>query len=554
MINHIAPFLIAAALGWGSVVHAAPAQPNVLIIVADDMGFADIGAFGGEIATPNLDALAKKGVKFTSFYTAPVCSPTRSMLLTGRDNHEVGLGAMAEGMAPSFRSRPGYEGVLNRRAVTLAERLSAVGYRTLMAGKWHLGREDSMLPSARGFQRSYAMLDGAANHFGADQDEIYTRIGEQSEYRENGRKVTYPTGRYSADYFTDRMIGFLEEEPVGQPFFAYLTFTEPHWPVQAPPETIAKYSGRYDAGPAALRAERLERMKVLGVAPANAQVSTDPVEDWTSLSPDERAVEARKMEVYAAMVDRLDQNVGRVLDALRRRGELENTLVIFMSDNGPDGGGYEHPMSMRAPWNPIDVPFDNSLENLGAATSVFAYGRAWSDAGDPLFRGRKGMTTEGGIRTVAFAAGAGVRGGRVEDSVLHVMDITPTVMEMTGAIQPATIDGRPSLEPLGASWASLLAGGPAVRDDQAELNWEMGYSRAARKGRFKAVNMLRRKTDEVAPLGQDSWALYDVVADPGETTDLAHMHPEVLTQLIAQWERYAASKGVILPPVSAARP
>ncbi len=263
--------LLALAFGWQATADARPSAaavrpPDVLIIVADDLGYSDIGAFGGEISTPNLDALARRGAKLTGFYTAPACSPTRAMLMTGRDNHEVGLGTMAEALDHNQRGKPGYEGALNFRTTTLAERLTVAGYRTMMTGKWHLGLRPNQSPTARGFQRSFALLDGAHNHYGTDQDQT-GGTAPASSYSENGKAARFPVGRYSSDYFADRMIEFLQETPAEQPVFAYLAFTDLHWPLQAPAQEIAKYRGRYDAGPDALRTARLERMKALGLAP-----------------------------------------------------------------------------------------------------------------------------------------------------------------------------------------------------------------------------------------------------------------------------------------------
>lgn len=256
---------LAAGLSVPAAAETASRQPNILIIVADDLGYSDIGAFGGEIATPNLDALVKSGIAFTGFYTAPTCSPTRAMLLTGRDNHEAGLGTMAEGIMPDQLGKPGYEGYLSNRTATLAEMMAKAGYATFMSGKWHLGLTEETSPAARGFQRSFALLDGAHNHFGADQDGVYKKSKGGSLYRENGVLVRFPIGRYSSDYFTDRMLDYMQSADPVVPFFAYMTFTAPHWPLQAPDAEIAKYRGRYDAGPAALRASRIKRMKELGL-------------------------------------------------------------------------------------------------------------------------------------------------------------------------------------------------------------------------------------------------------------------------------------------------
>ena len=547
--------LIASAIFLGATctgAQAAAARPNILVIVADDLGYSDIGAFGGEIDTPNLDALARRGVRLTGFHTAPTCSPTRAMLLTGADNHEVGLGTMAEQITPVQRGRPGYEGYLNDRSTTLAELLHDAGYRTVMAGKWHLGLTEAQSPAARGFERSFALLQGVHNHYGADQNAAWAKAGVAATYRENGRIARFPEGVYSADYFTDRLIGFLDEgakDP--RPFFAYLTFTEPHWPMQAPPELIAKYRGRYDDGPEALRDRRLARLKALGLVAQDVQPhALVGVPAWASLSPEQRALQARKMEVYAAMVERLDQNVGRLIQALKRSGRYDNTLIVFLSDNGPEGTPMDAPMGVTDPEALSGLGIDNSLAALGSAKSYVTYGPGWAQAGSAPSRLVKGFTTEGGIHTPAIVAGPGVAGeGRIVSAFLHVKDILPTAMDFAGAPVPRERAGRPVLPPEGHSWAAVLQGrAEAVRGDDEVVGWELFFRRAIRQGDWKAVYLPVTATPYSRDLPQPGrWELFDLRRDPGETTDLAEREPGRLKALIAAWDRYASGAGVVVP-------
>lgn len=553
--------LLAALLAPGLA--AAQTRPNFLVIVADDLGFSDLGAFGGEILTPNLDALAARGVRMSGFYTAPTCSPTRSMLLSGVDHHQAGIGAMAEALTPVQRGAPGYEGFLNDRVVTLPELLQAAGYRTLMSGKWHLGREENQSPAARGFERSFALLGGLHNHFGQDQTEAWKATGQSALYREDGKPASYPEGRYSSDYFADRLIGYLEEganDP--RPFFAYFTFTAPHWPLQAPAEAIAKYKGRYDKGPAALRAERLSRLKALGLVPPNVRPHDfEDAGDWEKLSPEERAIEARKMEVFAAMVERLDQNVGRVLETLRLQGKLDNTVIVFISDNGAEGTPFMGPPSL-SPEKVAAIGIDNSLGNIGAATSYVGYGPGWAQAATSPSRLQKGYTTEGGIRVPAIVAGPGVVPGRIVDAFLSVSDIQPTFLAMAGVDHPASWKGRPVLPQQGRSWSRLLAGAEvAVRSPDEPFGWELFYRRGLRLGDWKVV-YLPRSPDGAAysrldPIATD-WELYNLQDDPGETRNLARERPEKLKELVSAWNAYAREVGVItppgLPPVTGAKP
>jgi len=549
----------AAALAFAAApeAEAGGKRPNFLVIVADDLGYSDLGAYGGEIATPNLDAIAQRGVRLTGFHTAPTCSPTRSMLLTGADNHEVGLGTMAEALTPLQQGRPGYEGYLNDRAATVAELLGDAGYQTLMVGKWHLGLTEDRSPAARGFQKSFAMLQGLHNHYGENQNEAWATIGEQSTYREGRALTTYPKGAYSSDYFADRMIGFLKETQRDKPFFAYLTFTAPHWPLQAPAETVAKYKGRYDAGPEVLRRERLARQKALGLVRADVEPhALVDVPAWDQLTPAQRAVEARKMEIYAAMVDRLDQNVGRVIQTLKDTGQLDDTIIIFLSDNGAEGGLRDAPGAHRATGPATAeqlkaVGFDNSLENLGRATSYIGYGPGWAQAATAPSRLFKGFTSEGGIHTTAFVAGPGVVGGRISDAFLHVTDVTPTVLDFAGVTHPDTRNGKPILPLEGRSWEPLLEGkATEVRSAGDIVGWELFFQRAVRQGDWKAVYLPPpgKRPYDARGGDQGRWELFNLKDDPAEAKDLAADNPERLQALVAAWEDYAKKNGVVQRP------
>lgn len=534
-------------------------RPNFLVIVADDLGWSDLGAFGGEIATPNLDALANSGVRFTGFHTAPTCSPTRSMLLSGVDNHEAGIGTMVESRPASLAARPGYEGFLNDRVASIAELLQQGGYRTIMAGKWHLGLTPDRGPAARGFEQSYALLQGLGNHFGGDQNAAWTKAKANALYRENGKIVRYPVGRYSADWFAERLVGFLADDKAGQddrPFFAYLPFTTPHWPMQAPAETIAKYKGRYDAGYEVLRAERLERQKKLGLVALDQQPhALDGVKPWNSLSAEEKAVEARKMEVYAAMVDRMDENVGRVIAELKRTGRFENTVIVFLSDNGPEGSEIDEPYQVRGvPGGVKKLGIDNRLENIGSATSYVGYGAGWAQANSTPSWLVKGYPTEGGTRVSAFAAGKGVVGNRIARGNFSVTDIAPTLLELAGLSQPETFKGRAILPFEGHSLIPVLAEkATEVRAPDEPVGTELFYRRALRKGDWKAVYL--PKSGSTYPregVGEGKWQLFNLATDPAESTDLAISQAGKLAELVADWELYAKQRGVALPEPEAA--
>ncbi len=520
-------------------------RPNFLVIVADDLGYSDIGAFGGEIATPNLDKLAYAGLRFTDFHSAPTCSPTRAMLLTGTDHHIAGIGTMLEVADPGFRGAPGYEGYLNDRVAALPELLRDAGYLTLMSGKWHLGNTIERSPWARGFERSFALLPGGADHYGGPS--LMPGL-----YTEDDHFVTVGDDFYSSDSYTDTLLRYLAERAPedDRPFFAYLPFQAPHWPLQAPRESIAAYRGRYDAGPDALREERLAALKRLGLCPPDVvahPVVADGAPEWADMSDDERARSARAMEVYAAMVDRLDRNVGRVTDYLAQTGELEDTVVIFLSDNGAEGTIVEAmPVIGPAIAAQVEQHCDNSLDNVGGPTSFIWYGPRWAQAATAPSRLHKAFTTEGGIRVVGFVTWPGfARQGEIGTAFATVMDIAPTVLELAGAEHPgATYRGRDVAGMRGRSMVPYLScADEAVHDAETDTGWELFGRRAIRQGQWKALYLPQ-------PDGPGNWQLYDLSNDPGETQDQAAARPEKLAELLVLWDRYVRDTGVLLEPVS----
>lgn len=546
-------FGVGLVLAWSapkSAVAEAPRRPNILLIVADDLGYSDIGAFGGEIRTPNLDRLAKRGLRLTGFYVSPTCSPTRAMLLTGSDNHKVGQGTMGELITPEQRGVPGYEGYLNSRAATLAERLAMLGYATLMSGKWHLGKAPGQLPSDRGFNNSFALLQGDHNHFGYDQSESFRKAGAPRDYRLNGQPVMFPHGVYGDDYFTTKLLEVLGTDRSRRPFFAYLAFSGPHWPLQAPPEDIARYRHRYDAGPKVVQQARLSRMKSLGLIDRDTTAFPANQRAWDALSDGERMFEARKMEIHAAMVDRLDQNVGRIVDYLERTGQLENTIIVFLSDNGADGYALDRPFDLPRPDRIEGTAIDNSLQSIGTARSYISLGGLWAQVSSTPLRGVKLEMTEGGIRAPAIVAGPGVRSGGVNTTVTHVTDLVPTILDFVHASAERIVGGRAVIPPDGRSLADLLAGRAASVRSQADVvGWELLYRRGVRKGRWKAVFQpsIIPLFSEQTPLDQVRWQLFDLQRDPGETHDLAAAKPHQLAVMVRDWNRYAGSNSVVLP-------
>lgn len=521
-----------------SFANAADTRPNILVIVADDLGFSDLGAFGGEIATPNLDQLARQGLRFSQFHTAAACSPTRAMLMTGTDHHIAGIANMSELMTPDQRGKPGYEGGLNERVVTMAELLRDGGYDTIMSGKWHLGLTPQQNPAQRGFARSFALLQAGHNHFGKP-DLPPPELGGVA-YTENGKPVQLPKDFYSSDYFTDKLLEYLRADAADKkPFFAYLPFTAPHWPLQAPPASIAKYKGRYDGGWEVLRRERIARQRELGLLPANSDTSApQTMGDWNALSAEARARKAREMEIYAAMVDRLDWNVGRVLDYLRESGKLDNTVIVFLSDNGAEGANAAHTLRMLMGGN-LPVP---TLDQMGTVDSLTSYGANWAQAAMAPRRLYKAVSTEGGISSPAFIHFPGfARQQQVSTEFATAMDIMPTLLDVAKVRFPnETWRDKPIAPMRGKSMVPFLMNrSDDIHADDEATGWELFGQRALRQGTWKITYVS-------APNGSGRWELYDLAQDPGERRDVSAKFPKIAKRLVEQWDVYAKDMGIIL--------
>jgi arylsulfatase A-like enzyme len=518
---------------------AAP-RPNVLLILADDLGFSDIGAFGGEIATPNLDALAKEGLRLTDFHSAATCSPTRSMLLSGVDHHIAGIGSMAELMVPEQEGQPGYEGYLNDRVAPLPALLRQAGYHTYMAGKWHLGLTEERSPAARGFEKSFALLRGADDHVAQPWS---TQINPAEPwYREDGKLTTVPSDFYSSNFYADKMVSYLKARPNdGQPFFAYLTFTAPHWPLQAPAEAIAKYEHRYEGGYEALRQERIARQKELGLLPKDFQpakaLSLWP--RWSKLTVAQQKQEAHRMAVYAAMVDLLDQNIGKVIQQLKDSGQYDNTVIIFMSDNGAEG--------TNAGTRTSPIPRDNRLANVGKGSSYVSYGPNWAQVSALPFNLFKGYSYEGGTTVPAIIRYPSHLGrGSVSAAPGHVTDIAPTLLQLAGASYPSTFEGHDVPRLQGESLLPLLSGKQAAIHERFDKGWELFGHKAYRQGDWKILY-------EVAPYGPGDWQLFNLKVDRAEQHNLAGQHPEKLAELKAAYAAYVHRNGVLEVPKLAER-
>ncbi|KAF5373747.1 hypothetical protein D9758_000708 [Tetrapyrgos nigripes] len=555
-----------------------PKRPNFLLIVADDLGFSDIGCFGSEIKTPNLDKLAETGIRMTDFHTAAACSPTRAMLLSGTDNHIAGIGCMSE-QKGTFTSRaehdlrrwdvPGHEGFLNYRVAALPEVLQDNGYHTLLSGKWHLGLKPDYTPDKRGFDRSFALLPGCANHYGwepqfkDDMIKYFERI--PALYVDDGKLVDLksnitndPKGFYSSDFYADNLIKYLSERPKDKPFFAFLPFSAPHWPLQVDKRYRDKYKGMYDEGPEVLRQKRLVKLKELGLIPSDAvphDVVAPEVSEWEEMTDEERKMSARAMETFAGMVDNMDENIGKVLDYLKEIGEYDNTFIIFQSDNGAEGLAYEAiPVMGKHIMTVIDKFYDNSLENIGEYNSFVWYGPRWAQAATAPSRLYKMFSTEGGIRVpfvLNYPPWTESHGGKIIDAFATVMDIMPTMLDLAGAHHPGKeFRGRSVEEMRGKSWVEFfnklnstsseaLNKIDAIYTSDDTMGWELFGRAALRKGTWKIVFMPRWSH------GKEQWELFDLSKDPGETNDLAAKHPEKVKELLELWEEYVKKNGVV---------
>ena len=535
-MKHIAlslRLLVCAALP--ALATTPPPRPHVVIILADDMGFSDIGCYGSEIPTPHLDALASRGLRFSQFYNTARCSPTRAALLTGLHPHQAGMGTLAEdpGRRADAHDAAGYQQYLNDRCLTLAEALKPAGYRSYLAGKWHLGYHDeAKWPRQRGFDRFYGLLSGAGSYF--------TPTGPRGLTLDNAPLPTpSDPGYYATDAFTDHALQFLREHPVDTPFFLYLAFTAPHWPLHARTNDIAMFVGRYRGGWDRLREERFARQQALGVVPSHARLSPrdDGARSWDTLSADEQTQLDYRMAVYAAQVHRMDHNIGRVVALLRERGQLDHTLILFLSDNG--GCAEPYTDLGGGPLAAINDPAAGGPGNRTGQGRGSSYGTGWANASNTPFRRYKSRLHEGGIATPLIAhwpRGLQTAPGTVTSAPGYLTDIVPTVLELAGVTYPSHRDERPLTPLVGRSLTPVFATGD--RTDPGPLFWEQYGNKAVRKGPWKAV-----QTAEKEASGQ--WELYDLSHDPTELDDIATAHPDTLRDLTAAWLQWAETHQVL---------
>ena len=489
----------------------AESKPNIIVILVDDMGFSDLGCYGSEIETPNLDQLAGNGLRFSNFYNTSRCCPTRASLLTGLYSHQAGVGEMMK-----RTDKPGYLGYLNRNCVTIAEALKPAGYTTLMTGKWHVGEDEGMRPFDRGFDRYWGVLHGGGLYFKETM-----KLKPERRFFHNNAMIDPPDDLYVTDDFTDRAMEFIDEsvKQTKKPFFLYLAHVAPHWPLQAKPEDIAKYKGRYDAGWDVVREKRFGKQKQLEIIPENTLLSPrDPaVKAWSEMPEDKRKDLAHRMEIYAAQIDCIDQNVGKLVAKLKELGQFDNTLILFMSDNGCSSAGGPGGFNQGEK----DAP-------IGTALSYSSAGLEWANVSDTPYRDYKMFTHEGGIASpfIAHWPARISAKGQIRKTVGHVIDVMPTLLEVAGAEYPMQVDGKAIKPYEGMSLVSSFKSDKETAE--RTLYWEHYGRKAVRRGDWKAVSGDRK-----------TWHLYHLKEDPSELIDLADKEPARLEELKALWQAWA---------------
>lgn len=510
--------LIAAIGSQSAAAQQADTRPNIVVIMPDDMGYTDIGAFGAEIRTPNLDELAFSGVRLTNFHSGPTCGPTRAMLMSGMTSIE----ALTRGaLKPNVHSLP--------------ELLREAGYHTYISGKWQNNPPGPRPPendaTAHGFEMAYVRDAIIGVHFNAPAN-ARTRGLEMKENGEDLWMQDLPTDFFSTADFTDKAIEYIESNREdGKPWFTWLAYTAPHIPLQVPDDWLDRYTGDYDAGYDVLRRQRMANARELGVIPDNIDADYVPpsrTKRWETLTDEEKAYSARTMEIYAGMIENIDFHVGRFVEYLKASGEFDNTVFLFMSDNGAEDlleGFYTRRMGLE---------FDNSLENLGTAESFPAYGIGWAEASTAPFKWTKGALTEGGVRVTAFVTHSAIADkGGLDNDYMTVMDILPTFLEIADAEGP----GLDYLPVRGKSFWPRVTGDPAPTHYEFEaIPYMTGQARALVRGEWKLIYDLLRQQE---PTEDTKWELFNLVDDPQEMNNLSEEFPEIRQALMSTWEDFA---------------
>jgi len=539
---------------------SASKKPNILLLVADDTAFGDIGAFGSEVKTPNMNKLADAGVRFTNFHVSPVCSVTRSMLLTGNNSIEVGLGAFDYSVYPPTRGKKGYETYLTDDAVTISQLLKDEGYEVYKSGKWHLGgdKPGSKGPLEVGFTKEFGIYSGGSNHWNNlamtpdFKDPNGLNVKRVEEWTLNGQPYDRPEGIYSGELYTNQMLAFIKEGvKKGKPWFAYVAFTTAHFPVQAPADLIMKYYPKYlELGYAGLKKARYESLKEHGLISHEATEApfNNLTRKWESLTQEEKEKQAKIMATYAAMIEDQDNRIGQILDYLKTSGQLDNTLIVYVTDNGPEGLEPTNPKTGNpelAKW--IENQFDSSFEAIGTANSENVIGTSWANAATGGLQWWKWFIGEGGIRVPMMIVPPGAfnskyaRSGEKSNAVAYVKDIPMTILEYANIKHPMTeYKGKNIVPPSGISMKPFIDGrSEVVRTEKDWWAFELFGNGYVMQGELKAIKV------RTGMFGDGKWHLYNVVSDPSETKPLEQENPAKLKEMIALYESYARKNNII---------
>jgi arylsulfatase/uncharacterized sulfatase len=529
---------------WQSAL-AQTARPNVVLILADDLGFSDIAPYGSEIHTPSLSALAERGVRFTNYHTAASCAPTRGMLLTGVDSHRNGVPNIPETIPPQQGDHANYRGTLAHNVVTVASLLQESGYHTYMAGKWHLGKTPDLLPFRRGFERTVTMADTGADNW---EQKPYIAIYKKANWFADGEEFELPKDFYSSRFLIDKTIEFISSNAGdGKPFFAYVPFQAVHIPVQAPQEFTEKYLGVYDAGWDVLRNKRQARAQELGMIPrGTAMVNMSTTNDWNSYTAEEQRYHAKRMAVYAGMIDAMDHHIGRLIDYLKSTGQYDNTVFIFTSDNGSEASGGDSPRSLPMRIALWGQGYVNDYDTLGLKGSFNMIGPSFASAAASPLDFYKFYAGEGGMRVPLIIAGESIPVmAQPTNAFAFVTDITPTILDLTGVSPPSGRFGGHPVEAIVGRSLLPIARGEADRVYSASdtIGYELGGNSALFQGDYKIVL-------NIPPVGDNEWHLYNIVTDPGETEDLKERIPQRFQEMLKHYQAYARANNVLPVPAN----
>lgn len=507
-------------------------RPNIIMVLVDDLGFTDLGCYGSDIDTPHLDRLASEGIRFRQFYNASISAPTRASVITGQYHHRAGIGYFEN----CNLGLPGYQGFLNRESLTFAEVLRQAGYSTLHSGKWDVGMDREQWPNQRGFDHSFNFRGGASAYYDVNSEDFGLNGSKKPlEFFKDNEPYLLGKGNYLTDVITDNAIEFIENQDKefrgSKPFFLFLAFNAPHAPLQAPQDVIAKYHGKLSMGFDSLRQRRYESAQRIGVFPKNNSMThrDDSLVRWNQLTYDQQQYWQREREVFTAMVDRLDQSIGRLLATLRLLGKDQNTLIVFCSDNGPQGflqyTGYGPQVYSTRPEGPVGSPYSNETPNSN-----------WSQAGAAPLRNYKRSVYEGGISTpfIAWLPGR-VRAGQIVDGIGHIIDLAPTFYELAGAKYPTTYNGVTVNKLSGHSLLPVFEGKIDHVERNEPLFFEREGHRAVREGKWKYIRDTYTHVDE----------LYDIEHDRGENINLASKYPNIVKTLKSKWHEWAQQNEVV---------